>query len=226
MINQIEKYELPNVELLENHKNIEQGKEIETSFYSLRSILESAEYKSKSHSSTLDIPIGIDQAGIIQSMNLSEIGHLLIAGQTGSGKTTFLNTIIITLLMKFYPEDLKFILIDPKCVEFEYYKNLPHIIPPIITYDNLNIAIDNLNWLCNEMENRYKKFSKISITDITEYNSKKPMEKLPYIIIIIDEFSDMMAKFKDNCEKTIIKLASMSCTAGIHLIISTGRETP
>ncbi|MFA5510401.1 MAG: FtsK/SpoIIIE domain-containing protein, partial [Candidatus Cloacimonadaceae bacterium] len=153
--------------------------------------------------------------------------HLLIAGATGSGKSVCINTIIMSLIMRTRPEDLRLILIDPKRVELAGYNGLPHLIGDVVTEpDN---ALENMYWAVREMERRYELLQEAKVRDIGSYNQQaakeEEMEKLPYIIIIVDEFADLIMTSGKDIEHPITRLAQMARAVGIHLILATQRPS-
>jgi len=149
--------------------------------------------------------------------------HLLVAGATNSGKSVCLNTIIISLLYQNNPDDLRFIMIDPKRVELPAYNGIPHLLTPVIT--EVSKTINALKWCLNEMDRRYDVLNKAGKKNIQGYNESKPEEKLPYIIFIIDELADFMMTSGKEMEAAIIRLAQMSRAVGIHLILATQRPS-
>jgi len=191
----------------------------------LRSLLEGIDLRKDP--SRLNLVLGRDVAGSPIWVDLVKMPHLLIAGATGSGKSICINTIINTLLYQKTPEELKFILIDPKRVELPRYNDIPHLLTPVVV--DLNKASNALKWAIGEMERRYELLSEIKARDIFSYNSMVSKENnseiLPYIIIVIDELADIMAAFGREVEGTIVRLAQMSRAVGIHLIISTQRPS-
>ncbi|AER40384.1 MAG: DNA translocase FtsK 4TM domain-containing protein [Flavobacteriales bacterium] len=198
----------------------------------MRNILYSEESLNKSHNMELPIFLGQTVFNEIFIVDLAKMPHLLIAGSTGQGKSVWLNAVIVFLLCKKNPEDLKFILIDPKKVELSVYKKisksyfamLPNSIDPIIT--NIHEVKKILNALCKEMDKRYDLLEKSMVRNIKEYNGKYKKYHLPYIILIIDEFSDLSLSFqKKKIEIYITRLAQLSRAVGIHLIIATQRPS-
>ena len=159
--------------------------------------------------------------------------HLLIAGSTGSGKSVAINTIITSVLMKAYPEDVKLVLIDPKMVELSVYNGIPHLLIPVVT--DAKLATNALRKTVKEMERRYQLFAAGGVRNITEYNQKvaennadknnSVMEKLPYIVVIVDELSDLMMVAGHDVEDAIVRLAQMARAAGIHMILATQRPS-
>jgi S-DNA-T family DNA segregation ATPase FtsK/SpoIIIE len=148
--------------------------------------------------------------------------HLLIAGTTGSGKSVCVNTIITSLLYKLNPDICKFILIDPKMLELSSYEGIPHLLTPVIT--DAKKATSALGWTVKEMNNRYKLMSKVGVRNIDGYNSKHKL-KMPYIIVVVDEMSDLMLVAGKEIENYIQKLSQMARAAGIHIIMATQRPS-
>lgn len=187
----------------------------------------------KSKKTSLSVPLGKDVEGRTISADLRKMPHLLIAGSTGSGKSVAINTIITSILMKSYPEDVKLVLIDPKMVELSVYNGVPHLLIPVVT--DAKLAANALRKTVKEMERRYKLFAAGGVRNITEYNQKvaennadkeKPvMEKLPYIVVIVDELSDLMMVAGHEVEDAIVRLAQMARAAGIHMILATQRPS-
>lgn len=177
--------------------------------------------------SRLNIALGRDVAGEPLWSDLTKMPHLLIAGATGSGKSICINSIITTLLYQKTPEELKFILIDPKRVELPRYNDVPHLLTPVIV--DLNKTVNALKWAIGEMERRYELLAELKARDLFSYNSKaskdENYENLPFIVIVIDELADIMAAFGREVEGAIIRLAQMSRAIGIHLLISTQRPS-
>ncbi|WP_300410547.1 DNA translocase FtsK [Lagierella sp.] len=176
--------------------------------------------------SLLPLGLGKDIQGRTIVSSIEKMPHLLIAGATGSGKSVCINTIILSILYKSNPEDVKLILIDPKVVELSIYNGIPHLAIPVVT--NPKKASFALNWAVTEMERRYKIFSDNYVRDIKAYNEKNAdgeLEKLPYMVIIIDELSDLMMVAAGEVEDAITRLAQMARACGIHLIIATQRPS-
>jgi len=169
--------------------------------------------------SLLMFALGRDVAGHPFYADLCRMPHLLIAGSTGSGKTICINNIILSLLYKNSPENLKLILIDPKRVELTAYNNIPHLLTPVVV--DHKKAIEVLKWAVNEMEDRFKKLQDARVRNIIDYKG----DDMPYLVIIIDELSDLMAAFGREVEATIVRLAQMSRAVGIHLVVSTQRPS-
>jgi len=169
--------------------------------------------------SLLTLALGRDVAGQPFYADLCRMPHLLIAGSTGSGKTICINNIILSLLYKNSPENLKLILIDPKRVELTAYNNIPHLLTPVIVDHKKTIEI--LKWAVNEMEDRFKKLQNAGVRNIAGYKG----DDMPYLVIIIDELADLMAAFGREVEATIVRLAQMARAVGIHLVVSTQRPS-
>ncbi|MFH1456794.1 MAG: DNA translocase FtsK 4TM domain-containing protein, partial [Patescibacteria group bacterium] len=186
---------------------------------SLKEILVSSEFKNRK--TNLSIAIGKDVSGKPWMANLGKMPHLLIAGATGSGKTVGINSIIISLLYQNQPSDLKFIMVDPKRVELPQYNNIPHLLCPVIT--DVKKTINALRWSVKEMERRLQILSNANKRNIDSYNDSKPEEKIPYLIIVIDELADLMASAGQEIEAAIVRLAQMSRAVGIHLVLATQR---
>ncbi len=170
----------------------------------------------------LPIALGKSISGIPIVGDLSAMPHLLIAGTTGSGKSVCINTIIVSLLYKHTPENCKFILIDPKMLELSSYEGIPHLLSPVITEPKK--ATSALSWVVKEMENRYRKMTEIGVRNIDGFNSKFK-EKMPYIIVVVDEMSDLMLVAGKEIENYIQKLSQMARAAGIHIIMATQRPS-
>ena len=192
----------------------------------IRDIISSSEFKNLQ--SKLPLALGKDVSGSIIISSIDRMPHLLIAGATGSGKSVCINTIITNILYKSSPEDVKLMLIDPKVVELSVYNGIPHLLIPVVT--DPKKASFALNWAVSEMEKRYKQFSENSVRDIKSYNNKVKRgeieaNKMPQILIIIDELADLMMVAKNEVEDYITRLAQMARAAGIHLIIATQRPS-
>ena len=170
----------------------------------------------------LPLAIGKSISGIPIISDLSTMPHLLIAGTTGSGKSVFIHTIILSLLYKLTPEKCKFILIDPKMLELSTYEGIPHLLCPVIT--EAKKAASALGWVVKEMENRYKLMTKVGVRNIDGYNEKNKIS-MPYIIVVVDEMSDLMLVAGKEIENYIQKLSQMARAAGIHIIMATQRPS-
>lgn len=193
----------------------------------LRDIIESNNFTMSK--SPLTFGLGKDIAGDCKVARLDKLVHLLVAGATGSGKSVCLNTMLISFLYHTSPEDVKLILVDPKQVEFTAYNGLPHLLIPEVITDP-NQAVMMLDWACNEMERRYKLLSNLRVKNLAEYNDKNEVkdgicEKLPYLVIILDEVGDLMSTHKKEIEDKIVRLGQKSRAAGIHLVLATQRPS-
>ncbi len=190
----------------------------------LREVFDTEEFKKSPHS--LLVALGKDVRGMPAFADLAEMPHLLVGGTTGSGKTISLNATILSLLYRNSPEEMKLVLIDPKRVEFPVYSVLPHLLCPVI-YDAQQTMVA-LKWLTGEMERRFVVLSQGNSRDIGSYNAKmekKGEEKLPYVVLIIDELADLMSVKGKEIESYIVRLAQMSRATGIHLILATQRPS-
>ena len=190
----------------------------------LREVIDSIEFnRSKSKSS---FAVGKDIGGSCIVGNISKLPHMLIAGTTGSGKSVCMNSIIISLLYKASPEDVKLIMVDPKMVELGVYNGIPHLLIPVVT--DPKKAAGSLQWAVSEMMRRYKAMSDSGVRDLESYNSIMAMEdgnKLPQVVVIIDELADLMLVAAKEVEESICRIAQMGRAAGIHLIIATQRPS-
>ena len=189
----------------------------------LREILESKEYQEKVKKSKLTVALGRGITGEICTMDIAKMPHILVAGTTGSGKSVAMNGMILSILYNANPDEVKFVMIDPKSVELTGYNGLPHMLIPVVT--DPKKASGALSWAVKEMLNRYKMFSENNVRDITGYNElskmdpdKKPM---PQIVIFIDEFADLMMAAAKDVEDSVCRLAQMARAAGMHLVIAT-----
>lgn len=188
----------------------------------IREILESAEFKSSK--SNLTIALGRDVAGKPIAIDLERMPHLLIAGATGSGKSICINGIIASLLYQNSPQDLRVILVDPKRVEFTPYNGIGHLLSQVVVEPDKTVNV--LKWAVAEMERRFQILSNQGRRDITAYNkSPGPEGKMPYIVIIIDELADLMAKSANDVEAAIVRIAQMARAVGIHLVVATQRPS-
>ena len=170
----------------------------------------------------LPIALGKDISGLPITGDLASMPHLLIAGTTGSGKSIYINTIILSLLYKHPPHRCKFILIDPKMLELSTYEGIPHLLCPVIT--EAKKAASVLGWVVKEMESRYRLMTKEGVKNIDGYNTKHKLP-MPYIIVIVDEMSDLMLVAGKEIENYIQKLSQMARAAGIHIIMATQRPS-
>lgn len=188
----------------------------------LKEILDSDEFRNLK--SKLPLALGKDVTGNTIISSIANMPHLLIAGATGSGKSVCINTIIMSILYKARPDEVKLIMIDPKVVELNVYNNIPHLLIPVVT--NAKKAQFSLNWAVQEMEKRYQLFAKNNVKDMQSYNELDTItEKMPQIIIIIDELADLMMVAATEVEDAICRLAQMARAAGMHLIVATQRPS-
>ena len=171
----------------------------------------------------LNVILGKDIVGRDKIIDIIKMPHLLIAGQTGSGKSVAVNTLIATLISKKSEKEVKFIMVDPKMVELMPYNDIPHLLVPVII-DPQQAAIA-LKWAVNEMENRYKQLMENGVRNIKSYNSLKYVEKMPYIVIIIDELADLMMVASGSVEESIARIAQKARAVGIHLVVATQRPS-
>src|SRR3989338_4584248 len=186
----------------------------------LKEILASPEFQGSPKSLTL--ALGKDITGRPVVSDLGEMPHLLIAGTTGSGKTVCVNSLIVSLLYRLSPDELKFVMVDPKMVEMSIYNGLPHMLCPVVT--DAKKASTALGWIVNEMEERYRMLAKAGSRNIEGYNQKQE-DKLSYIVVVIDELADLMMVAANQIESTITRLAQLSRAVGIHLILATQRHS-
>ena len=192
---------------------------------SLRGIMESKEMRQTG--GDLLVPLGRDTAGRPIVMDLARAPHMLIAGQTGPGKSVCINTIITGLLMQHGPESLRFVMVDPKMVELPGYNGIPHLMGKVIT--DMEQVMGALTWLLLQMDDRYQLFREAGVRNLDAYNAlarrRKAMDPLPYIVLIVDEFADLMMTAAEDIERQICRLAQMARATGIHLILATQRPS-
>ena len=203
----------------------------ETSAVALRDLLESDNFQN--FSSNLAFAVGKDIGGQVVVTDIAKMPHVLIAGATGSGKSVCINTIIMSILYKANPADVKLIMIDPKVVELSVYNGIPHLMIPVVTDPKKASAA--LNWGVAEMNDRYKKFADLNVRDLKGYNKAaemgktspdgEPLHKLPQIVIIVDELADLMMVASGEVEESICRLAQLARACGIHLVIATQRPS-
>ncbi len=197
----------------------------------LRELIESEAFRH--HPSRLAFAVGKDIGGQVVVADIAKMPHLLIAGATGSGKSVCINTLIMSIIFKANPDDVKLIMVDPKVVELSVYNGIPHLLIPVVT--DPKKASGALNWAVAEMDDRYKKFAKYNVRNLVGYNAKvdairdieegnKP-QKLPQIVIIVDELADLMMVAPGEVEEAICRLAQLARAAGIHLVIATQRPS-
>ncbi len=185
----------------------------------LKEVLSTNEFRS--HGSKLTLSLGKDIAGKPMVADLAEMPHLLIAGTTGSGKTVCVNGIIMSILLNASPDEVKFVMVDPKMVELAQYNNIPHLLSPVVTDSQKAAAA--LHWVVGEMETRYRTLSKEGVRNVQAYNARG--NKMPYIVLIIDELADLMQVSAKAVESAITRIAQLSRAVGIHLILATQRPS-
>ena len=202
----------------------------ENSMVSFRELIESKEFTG--HPSDIAFGVGKDIGGQTVITDIGKMPHLMIAGATGSGKSVCINTLIMSILYKAKPSDVRLIMVDPKVVELNVYNGIPHLLIPVVTDPKKASAA--LNWAVMEMTERYKKFADVGVRDLKGYNEKaaevahlkdENCQKLPQIVIIIDELADLMMVAPGEVEDAICRLAQMARAAGLHLIIATQRPS-
>jgi DNA segregation ATPase FtsK/SpoIIIE, S-DNA-T family len=207
----------------------------ETALVSLRDVMETEEFDALQRKTKLRLGLGQDVSGHPVLADMTTMPHLLIAGTTGSGKSVCVNAIITALMCYNSPQDLRFIMVDPKRVELTGYNGIPHLISPVVV--DVEKVTGVLQWVVREMDLRYRTFAKYSARNIVDFNTKakesgdgitgkdRDLKKLPYIVVIIDELADLMMLAPDETEKTLVRLAQMARATGIHLIIATQRPS-
>lgn len=193
----------------------------------LKDALQSPEYKE--NEARIPILIGEKIGGEPIVVDLYHMSHLLIGGRTGAGKSLWVNSMIFSLISRYSPADVRFVMIDPTVMELQVYNNIPHMLAPII--HDLNKTVRALDWLVNEMENRFQKFKEQNVINIWGFNKKIKNgeiagEGLPVIVCIIDDLADLMMIKPRKIEMLLVRLAQLGSSAGIHLILATNRPTP
>jgi S-DNA-T family DNA segregation ATPase FtsK/SpoIIIE len=186
----------------------------------LREMLESKEFRDRK--TLLSFVLGRDVSGKPWMGDLAKMPHLLVAGATGSGKSVMLNIVIMSYLYALGPDDVKFIMVDPKRVELQIYNGIPHLLTPVIT--KVPETVNALKWALREMDRRYDILAKHGVRDLLSYNAKV-QDKIPYLVILIDELADLMATSASDVEGPIVRLAQMSRAVGIHLVLATQRPS-
>ncbi|MDT2751754.1 DNA translocase FtsK [Enterococcus thailandicus] len=208
------------------------GIEVPNGKISMVSFREVIEAQPKHPDKLLEVPLGRDVSGRVQTADLSKMPHLLVAGSTGSGKSVAINGIITSILMQAKPHEVKLMMIDPKMVELNMYNGIPHLLTPVVT--NPRKAAQALQKVVQEMEERYEKFAATGVRNISGYNEfvqQKNLEDgtkhptLPFIVVIVDELADLMMVASNEVEDAIIRLAQMARAAGIHMILATQRPS-
>ena len=205
-----------------------------SSLVSLRDLLESKSFNSNKHA--IPIALGKDIAGKPVILDLARAPHLLIAGATGSGKSVCINTLILSLLYRFRPDECKMIMVDPKVVEFSGYGSLPHLVTPVVT-ESAKVPVV-LRWVLQQMEWRYRVLSKVGVRNLASYNSRaippepilddegKPIpDRMPFLIVIIDELADIMMTAKQDVETSLARIAQLARAVGIHAVVATQRPS-
>ncbi len=195
----------------------------------LKDLLESNEFKTSK--SLITFAVGRDIGGQVIIADIAKMPHLLIAGATGSGKSVCINTLIMSIIYRAKPEDVRLIMIDPKVVELSVYNGIPHLLIPVVI--DPKKAAGALNWAVAEMDKRYKKFAQLNVRDMKSYNAKieaagsesEEHQRLPQIVIIVDELADLMMVASNEVEDAICRLAQLARAAGIHLVIATQRPS-
>jgi S-DNA-T family DNA segregation ATPase FtsK/SpoIIIE len=193
----------------------------------LKKIVKTTEFN-RSHSK-LFLALGQDLAGTPIYGDLTRMPHLLIAGTTGSGKSVCINSVIVSILLRAHPDEVKFIMIDPKMVELSTYDGIPHLLAPVVT-DAKKAAITLKHWVLKEMERRYREFHAVGVRNIEIYNQKmddtgKREQKMPLVVVIVDELADLMMVAAKEVETSICRIAQMARATGIHLVIATQRPS-
>lgn len=186
----------------------------------IRELIEAEPYRKNSHK--LTIALGLDVVGNLSMANLAKMPHLLIAGATGAGKSVGINTIIASILYNATPEEVRFLMVDPKRIELSGYEGIPHLLHPVVVDPKL--ASRALNWAVREMERRYRLLEEAKVKSFDSYNEVSE-EKLPFIVVIVDELADLMMVASKDVEAAIARLAQMARAAGIHLILATQRPS-
>ncbi|MBN1954774.1 MAG: DNA translocase FtsK 4TM domain-containing protein [Anaerolineae bacterium] len=198
----------------------------EVSLVALRDIIESEKWQALD--SPLRLGLGQDVSGAPFVADLQAMPHLLIAGTTGSGKSVCINALLAAMLLQNSPETLKFLMVDPKRVELTLYNDIPHLLAPVVV--DMERVVGALKWVLREMDGRYRKFSRVGARDINDYNRRlvpqnADKEKMPFIVVVIDELADLMMLAPQETERSICRLAQMARATGIHLIIATQRPS-
>ncbi len=190
----------------------------------LRDVIESPAFERLA--SPLRFALGQDVAGNAVAADLAAMPHLLIAGATGSGKSVCVNGLITCLLLHNTPDDLRFIMVDPKRVELTGYNGIPHLLAPVVV--ELERVVGALQWVTREMDMRYRKFSDLGVRNLSEYNARRQAageKKLPYLVVVIDELADLMMLAPEETERSVTRLAQLARATGIHLVIATQRPS-
>ena len=189
----------------------------------LRSIMESAEYKQMKAESDLPVALGKGTGGENLALDLAKMPHLLIAGATGSGKSVALNAIVAGLLMERSPSEMRMLLVDPKRVELTPYNGIPHLLCPVIV--EVDQVVGMLKGVINEMMSRYRQMEELGVRNIEAYNKRKPNEQMPFLLVIVDELADLMMTAAFDIEQSLCRLAQLGRATGIHLVLATQRPS-
>jgi len=187
----------------------------------LREVIDSREFRKTR--SPLPLALGKDVAGRAWTLDLDKMPHMLIAGATNSGKSVAINCLLISLMYRNNPDEVKFILVDPKRVELSLYNDIPYLLTPVIT--DVQKTINALRWIVGEMDKRYTVLAEAHCRNISEYNQKNSDNSMPYIVLVIDELADLMAVAAQEVEGAIVRLAQMARAVGIHLVLATQRPS-
>jgi S-DNA-T family DNA segregation ATPase FtsK/SpoIIIE len=197
----------------------------QVSLVSLRGVLESETYRKEK--GLLRIPLGRDVSGAAVAVDLAAMPHLLIAGATGSGKSVCINAIVTGLICDHGPDELKFLMVDPKMVELTGFEGVPHLLAPVIV--DVGQVVGALAWITRMMDERYQRFADAGARNITDYNKRvvrrRGEEQMPHVIVIVDELADLMMMAPDETERHITRIAQMARATGIHLVIATQRPS-
>jgi S-DNA-T family DNA segregation ATPase FtsK/SpoIIIE len=176
--------------------------------------------------SKLRLALGRGVAGFPIAADLTAMPHLLIAGTTGSGKSVCINAVVACLLLQCKPDELKFVMVDPKRVELTFYNGIPHLLAPVVV--DLDRIVPALQWVSREMDDRYRRFAHEGVRNIGEYNQRMSLtgaERMPFLVVVIDELADLMMMAPDETERVITRLAQLARATGIHLVIATQRPS-
>jgi len=196
----------------------------EISLVALRDVMESKAYQKIN--SRLRIGLGRDVSGHPVAADLTAMPHLLIAGTTGSGKSVCVNAVVAGLLLQNTPDQLRFIMVDPKRVELTFYNGIPHLMAPVVV--DLDRVVPALQWVSREMDERYRRFAEIGVRNIADFNERCRQQgtaELPYLVVIVDELADLMMMAPDETERVLTRLAQLARATGIHLVIATQRPS-
>ena len=193
-----------------------------SSLVTLRNLMQTREFEKLRKSAKLPIAFGKGSSGETMVVDLAKMPHLLVAGATGSGKSVFINTVISCLLMEKTPEDIRLLLVDPKRVELTPYNGIPHLLTPVVTETDQVVGL--LKGLIREMSDRYRRMEDIGVRNIDTYNKKMP-DKMPYLVVAIDELADLMMTASFDVEQSLCRLAQLGRATGIHLVVATQRPS-